>query len=160
MEGLAPGGLWCASFTDVGPDPDRALAEANADLLVSLVEPFEMHRRYPDFEPWLEAHPDRSRRHPIPDWGVVDDDEMLNTVEQLTGLVLTGHRLVLHCGAGMGRTGILATLVLVELGMPVAQAAEHVRTHRSGAGPDSPNQEQQVERLSARIEANRRTAGG
>jgi hypothetical protein len=40
-----------------------------------------------EFEPWLEANPDRCRRHPIPDWNVVDDDEMLNTVDQLTGLL-------------------------------------------------------------------------
>jgi protein-tyrosine phosphatase len=155
LEGLAGGGLWCASFTDVGPDPDQALADAGADMLVSLVQPEEMHRRYFEFEPWLEAHPDRSRRHPIPDWGVVDDEEMMNIVDQLTGLVATGHTLILHCGAGMGRTGILATLVLVTLGMPVEQAAVHVRAHRAGAGPDSIYQEQQVARLAARIEANR-----
>lgn len=155
LEALAPGGLWCASFTDVGPDPDRALAEAQADLLVSLVQVEEMHKRYPDFEGWLDAHPDRSRRHPIPDWGVVDDDEMLNTVDQLTGLVMTGHTLILHCGAGMGRTGILSILVLVTLGMPYDQARVHVRTHRGGAGPDSAHQEEQLDRLAARIEANR-----
>ena len=156
LVGLAPGALWCASFTDVGPDPEQALADAQADLLVSLVQVEEMHMRYPDFEGWLHEHPDRCRRHPIPDWGVVDDDEMLNTVEQLTGLVMTGHSLVLHCGAGMGRTGILSILVLVTLGMPYEQAAVHVRAHRGGAGPDSTHQQEQLDRLAARIEANRR----
>jgi len=155
LEGLAPGGLWCASFTDVGPDPDAALAAADADLLVSLVLPEEMHYRYPEFEPWLEANPGRCRRHPIPDWNVVDDDEMLNTVDQLTGLLLTDHTLILHCGAGMGRTGILSILVLVELGMPHEEAAVHVRRHRAGAGADSTPQQEQVDRLVARITARR-----
>ena len=155
LEGRAPGALWCASFTDVGADPDGALAAAGADMLVSLVETPEIHMRFPDFEHWLADHPDRARRHPIPDWGVVDDDELINTVDQLTGLVLTGHKLILHCGAGMGRTGVLATLVLVTLGMPYDEAVVHVRTHRAGAGPDSEQQRDQLDRLATRIVANR-----
>jgi hypothetical protein len=95
----------------------------------------------------------RSRRHPIPDWGVVGDDELLNTADQLTGLVATGHKLILHCGAGMGRTGILSTLVLVNLGVAYLEAATHVRAHRGGAGPDSQLQREQLERVAARIEA-------
>lgn len=155
LEGRAPGALWCASFTDVGPDPDGALAAAEADMLVSLVETPEIHMRFPPFEQWLADHPDRARRHPIPDWGVVDDDDLLNTVDQLTGLVLTGHRLILHCGAGMGRTGVLSTLVLVTLGMSLDDAATHVRTHRAGAGPDSEIQRDQLTRLARRIIDNR-----
>ncbi|MGE0795941.1 MAG: tyrosine-protein phosphatase [Acidimicrobiia bacterium] len=155
LNDLAPGALWCASFSDVGPDPDAALAQAGADILVSLVETPEIHLRFPDFERWLDENPSRSRRHPIPDWGVVGDDELLNTADQLTGLVATGHKLILHCGAGMGRTGILSTLVLVNLGVPHAEAALHVRAHRGGAGPDSQLQREQLDRVAARIEAAR-----
>jgi protein-tyrosine phosphatase len=153
LNDLATGALWCASFTDVGPDPDAALALAGADILVSLVETPEIHMRFPDFERWLNENPARSRRHPIPDWGVVGDDELLNTADQLTGLVATGHKLILHCGAGMGRTGILSTLVLVNLGVPYLEAATHVRAHRGGAGPDSQLQREQLERVAGRIEA-------
>lgn len=151
LQGRATGALWNASFTDVGPDPDKALEDAGADILVSLIETSEMHRRYPDFERWLDENPDRSRRHPIPDWGVVGDDELLNTADQLTGLVMTGHKLVLHCGAGMGRTGILSILVMINLGMTYEEAAVHVRRHRGGAGPDSPAQHDQLSRLADRI---------
>jgi protein tyrosine/serine phosphatase len=155
LNDLAPGSLWCASFTDVGRDPDGALHSAGADILVSLVEPHEIHLRaaeFPGFEQWLEDNPARTRRHPIPDWGVVDDDELINTADQLTGLVATGHKLILHCGAGMGRTGVLSTLVLVNLGMPYEEAAVHVRTHRGGAGPDSNMQKEQLERVVARVD--------
>ncbi|HEY2330456.1 MAG TPA: tyrosine-protein phosphatase [Acidimicrobiales bacterium] len=155
LDDLATGALWCASFSDVGPDPDGALAQAGADILVSLVETPEIHMRFPDFERWLDENPVRSRRHPIPDWGVVGDDELLNTADQLTGLVTTGHKLILHCGAGMGRTGILSTLVLVNLGVPYQEAADHVRAYRGGAGPDSQLQREQLERVAARIEAAR-----
>jgi protein-tyrosine phosphatase len=150
---LAPGALWCASFTDVGPAPDAALDKAGADILVSLVERPEIHMRYPAFEQWLADNPTRSRHHPIPDWGVVSDDELLNTAEQLTALVLRGHKLILHCGAGMGRTGILSILVLVSLGMPYDEAAVHVRKHRGGAGPDSTPQIEQLARVVPRISA-------
>lgn len=155
LDDLASGALWCASFTDVGPDPDAALAEADADILVSLVETPEIHLRFPAFERWLDENPARSRRHPIPDWGIVGDDELLNTADQLTGLVATGHKLILHCGAGMGRTGILSILVLVNLGVPYDEAVLHVRTHRGGAGPDSQQQREQLDRVVARIEGSR-----
>jgi protein-tyrosine phosphatase len=119
------------------------------------VQPEEIKlRHFTHFEEWMAEHPDKVRRHPIPDWGTVDDDEMLNTVDQLTGLVLEGHKLILHCGAGMGRTGILSTLVLVSLGMPYEEAAVHVRAHRAGAGPDSEHQRLQLERLAERIAGN------
>ena len=55
----------------------------------------------------------------------------------------------------MGRTGILSILVLVTLGMPYEQAAVHVRRHRGGAGPDSAHQQEQLDRLAGRIDANR-----
>lgn len=85
--------------------------------------------------------------------GVVDDDELLRTVEELTALVRSGQRLVLHCGAGIGRTGIVSTLILVSLGMDRVDAAAHVRTHRLGAGPDSEHQQEQLDRVAARIAA-------
>src|SRR5688500_17480476 len=131
--GRAPGALFCASFSDVGPDPDAALDSVGADLLLSLIETPEIHLRVPESEAWLEDHPERARRAPIPDWGVVHDDDLVKIVDEVTADVRAGRRVVLHCGAGMGRTGVVATLVLVQLGVPLPEAAIHVRTHRGGA---------------------------
>ena len=147
----APGGLVVASFSDVGPDPDAALAKAGADVLVSLIEEHEMELRFPAFVHWLDDHPDRAAHWPIPDWGTIPDDELIEVVDDVVTRVRDGQRVVLHCGAGIGRTGVVSTLVLVELGMEQTEAAVHVRAHRGGAGPDTDMQQHQLDRVAARI---------
>lgn len=145
--GKAPGRLFVASFTDVGPDPAKALDSVDADILVCLIEPFEIDLRFPEFKDWLVENLDRSMHWPIPDWGVLPDDEMLALVADVVHKLRDGQDIVLHCGAGIGRTGVVSILAMVSMGMPVEEAALWVRKHRGGAGPDSQHQQDQVERL-------------
>jgi hypothetical protein len=151
LEGRAPGHLFVASFTDVGPDPDKALAQASADVLVCLIEEYEIHLRFPEFSDWLVANPERARHWPIPDWGVVGDDELYDLVAQVVAMLRDGRRVILHCGAGIGRTGVVSILVMVTLGMPYEEAPVWVRKHRGGAGPDTTSQQEQLDRLVPRI---------
>ena len=44
-----------------------------------------------------------------------------------------GHRVLLHCRGGLGRTGTIAARLLVELGMPADEAIATVRHAREGA---------------------------
>lgn len=155
LAGLAPGRLFVASFTDVGPDPDAALDGAGADVLVCLIEEYEIHLRFPAFVTWLDEHPGRSAHWPIPDWGTVPDDELLEIVDDVVARLRDGRGVILHCGAGIGRTGVVATLALVSLGMPPDEAPGWVRAHRGGAGPDSTAQMEQLERVTARLAAGR-----
>lgn len=52
---------------------------------------------------------------------------------RLRRLLRRGGRLVIHCRAGLGRAGTIAARLLVELGMPAAEAVSRVRRARPGA---------------------------
>jgi protein-tyrosine phosphatase len=47
-----------------------------------------------------------------------------------------GEHLLMHCAAGIGRTGMIAACILVRQGMTVQDSLERVRTSRPGAGPE------------------------
>ncbi len=44
-----------------------------------------------------------------------------------------GQRVVLHCRGGLGRTGLVAALLLIETGVPAQEAIVRVRSARPGA---------------------------
>jgi protein-tyrosine phosphatase len=72
----------------------------------------------------------------------------------LAGLVervVAGQRLIVHCGAGIGRAGTTAVAVLVSLAVPLDEALEHVRRHRPAAGPEAGAQLELVRRLQERV---------
>jgi hypothetical protein len=149
------GQLVLGSFTDVGPDPDGALTEGGCDILVSLIQDDEIAMRFPDYGDWLASAGDKAIRLPIPDYGITDDDKLQQLVAQIVAIVEGGTSVLVHCGGGIGRAGVVATLVLVSLGWNLPEAAAHVRANRPGAGPDSPAQHEQLERVAAVLASNR-----
>lgn len=81
----------------------------------------------------------------IPDGGLPDDEEeffdlALEVAEELR----SGTCVLIHCYAGEGRTGMLATCVLMALGLSLEQAETAVR--RAGAGAETPQQRQLLAR--------------
>jgi hypothetical protein len=151
-----PGRLYATGFTDVGPDPDRALGDVEADTLLCLLTRADIDQRFPPFHGWLEANllTGRSWWFPIDDGGVADDDEMLALVEAVTSALGDGRCLVTHCWAGIGRTSLvcaLAVVALTDAGLDAALAL--VRAARLGAGPENPVQRSHLERLARRLGA-------
>jgi hypothetical protein len=149
-----PGRLYATGFTDVGPDPDRALQAVEADTLVCLLTRHDIDLRFPAFHEWMEENllSGRSWWFPIDDGGVADEEEMLALVEAVTEALRAGRRLVTHCGAGIGRTSLvcgLALVVLADLGLDAALA--QVRAARLGAGPENPLQRSHLQRLAHRL---------
>lgn len=148
LPSTVPGELWVAGFSVVGPNPASVLDEIGATTLVCLLEKVEIDRRYPEFAEWLsEPGRHRARWFPIEDFEVAEDEATADLVGALVDDLCDGERIVLHCGAGIGRTGLIASLVLCQLGMEPDEALAVVRAARPGAGPQSPAQDAQLHRL-------------
>jgi protein-tyrosine phosphatase len=117
-------------------DDLQAMAQFHgAAILVTLLEDAEIVRRLaPDFS-------DRARRaglelisFPIPDGWVpwsVEAASML--VESLLDRLRSGKTVVVHCMAGLGRTGTIAACCLVACGRSPAEAIGIVRSARPGS---------------------------
>ena len=145
-----PGELWLTGFSVVGPDPIAALAATGADEVVCLITETEIERRYPEYLAWLRSGP--ARHIPIEDFDVAPDADMAAAATDLAAALRDGRGLLVHCGAGLGRAGTLAILVLHELGVDGATARTLVRRHRPGAGPQSLEQDAQVKRLTRTVQ--------
>jgi protein-tyrosine phosphatase len=151
------GALVLCGLDAIGPDPAALLTVVRADVAVCLQTDDELLRRYPDYPAWLAApDPHEALRLPTPDHMVADDEAVIDLVTDVHGRLGVGQRVVVHCGAGWGRAGVIATLVMCTSGADIATALRDLRAARPAAGPQSADQDSQVERLAARL----RSAGG
>lgn len=133
-----PGQLWLAGKHYVGPDPEAALARTGTTTMVCLNERHEIDERYPAYVEWLAANqPDRAVWWPIPDLHAPSIDAAAPMLDGLLARLRRGERLLVHCGAGVGRAGTVAAALLVRDGLDGAQALEIVAAHRPLAGPES-----------------------
>ncbi len=150
--GDVPGGLHLCGLEVVGPDPDAVLDHVEASVLVCLQTDEEILRRYPTYIGWLGA----SRSHavlrlPTPDYLVSSDDEVLSLVGMVFGHLEDGRNVLVHCGAGWGRAGVIAVLIMAAGGSTVEDAVRDLRLARPSAGPESAQQIGQVDRLATRL---------
>jgi hypothetical protein len=144
------GRLWLCGKRFVGPDPEEALAAVGADGIVCLCESHELQDRYPDYVDWLSTERVRAIWFPIPD---VHAPEVATAIELLDGLrarLFTGERLIMHCGAGVGRAGTMAAALLIRMGLSHTQALSTVAAHRPMAGPEAGAQEAFLVRIADR----------
>ena len=134
-----PGHLWLCGKHAVGPDHLALMAEVGADLVVCLCEPSELADRYPGYVEWLEAERRPGGKaiwFPIPDLHAPRVERVRPLLEQLGDSVRLGRRMLMHCGAGFGRTGTLAVALLMHMGVPLDDAVSAVRQARPRAGPE------------------------
>jgi protein-tyrosine phosphatase len=80
--------------------------------------------------------PFRWQHLPMRDFGLgADPVAFRQGVEQLSHSLALGQQVLLHCAAGIGRTGTVAACVLKSLGLPAVQALRQVR--EAGSNPQS-----------------------
>ena len=86
----------------------------------------------------------------IPDYGVPQDEgTFLNLIRSIAHHLQKGERVLIHCGAGCGRTGTVAICVLMALGLGKDEAEERVKS--AGSCPETSEQWEWVERVSEHL---------
>ncbi len=101
----------------------------------------EVEAKSPEYARLLRngGTPWRQVMFPIEDYGVPSDRQrFLAFVVQVAQSLRAGDYMLAHCAAGVGRTGLLASAVLVALGLPVDEAIERVSL--TGSYPERPEQ--------------------
>lgn len=115
----------------------RAIERWNAAALVTLIEEHEMQSLcVPNLgNAVTDAH---MIWHylPIRDVGIPDakfEETWSTSGAELRAIVRDGFNVLIHCKGGLGRAGMVAARLLIELGMDPGKAVQAVRTVRPGA---------------------------
>jgi protein-tyrosine phosphatase len=88
----------------------------------------------------------------VPDHGIPEDERVfLKTVRRAADWLRTGERVLVHCGAGIGRTGMFAICSLVALGIS-PEAAERT-IDEAGSGPEKDVQRDFIRRVSTDLQS-------
>ncbi|WP_421994749.1 protein-tyrosine phosphatase family protein [Roseococcus sp.] len=139
-----PGGLWLSAMPGrAAPLGDFLAATAAAKIgqVLCLAGDAEIAAKAPDYAALLASGdlPWIWRAHPIEDFGVPEDAAgFVACIAQTAALLRQGERIVLHCAAGIGRTGMAAQCLLLTLGLDRAEALARVTA--AGSHPETARQ--------------------
>ena len=145
------GAVWLHSMPGRLETWDAFLAEAGRErisLIVCLTPRHEIAPLSPAYEAALRAGTLPMRWLPLPmrDFGLADNlRDFRAGIERLAEAVTAGDAALLHCAAGIGRTGTSAACLLKRLGAPTAVALQRVR--EAGSNPESALQQGLIERF-------------
>ncbi len=127
------------------PGRNEALREAfnqirllSIDRIICLAPLNDIRRTLPSYADAIESGnlPCACRLYPIEDFGVPKDLEPLGVFTKDTAKLLNdSKRLLMHCGAGIGRTGTVACCILLALGVSEGDAVATVR--QAGSRPEN-----------------------
>ncbi|SDX62025.1 Tyrosine phosphatase family protein [Roseicitreum antarcticum] len=121
---------------------------ADVGLVVCLAEASETQAMAPEYAATLQSGtlPFPVLQFPVRDLGVPADATAFTALtHDIAGALREGERAVLHCRAGVGRTGMAAQAVLFALGMSPAGAQRHICN--AGSRCETPAQAQFIERI-------------
>jgi len=115
------------------------LSEKDIQTVISLTSLDEIRMKAPHYAKAIEAGslPFNRISFPIRDFSVPEDrDAYLRLVKETASNIKSGDSVLVHCGAGIGRTGMFAACVLLALGLKKPDALAHVRS--AGSEPEMP----------------------
>ncbi len=120
--------------------------------LVCLTPLDEIQEKSPTYAAAIEEGtvPVPIRHLPIRDYQGPDDDQAFQrmTVE-VADRLRRGETILVHCGSGIGRTGMFAIGILMALGLSAEEARQAVGA--AGSGPERQVQEKALRRLATRL---------
>lgn len=144
-----PGALWLGSMPgrfESWSDFEAQARRAGLALVVCLTPRSELAELSPRYHAALAqgTAPFRWLNLPMPNFGVPDDAAgFRHDVQEIARALERGQSVMLHCAAGLGRTGSTAACVLKSLGLPTEEALQRVRD--AGSNPQNAQQSGLVE---------------
>ncbi|MES2975442.1 MAG: tyrosine-protein phosphatase [Pseudomonadota bacterium] len=145
LPAAVPGSLWLSSMPGRTLDWPDFLAEAHArdlGLVVCLTPVDEMEELSPTYAKAVKQHEAPfeaagSWMHlPARNFGTPADPQRFREgIESIAQRLQAGEAVLLHCAAGMGRTGTAAACVLKSLGLESAAALQRIRD--AGSNPQN-----------------------
>lgn len=128
-------------------DEMAALRAAGVDMLVCLLTRSEQDDLDLRDEREAAGRAGLGFRHlPIVDLGVPEPERVVSLVAELVARLTAGGHVVVHCRAGIGRSSLIAAMVLVRLGMDVEVAWEVIAAARGVPVPETDEQRRWVRR--------------
>jgi protein-tyrosine phosphatase len=133
-------------------DLARLRQHYGTDVLVTLLEAEDFAQlQIPDLLSEAQAQGMETRWFPIPDYGTPSSmQELIELVQFILVRAEQGQTIVIHCKAGLGRTGLVSAACLVALGCSVDGAFALVRKIRPGS-VETPGQEAYVAEFAQKL---------
>jgi len=130
---------------------EAELAAHAVDRIISLTGLAEIRAKSPAFAQAIAAgFPKPRTEFPMEDFGVpADRAGFLALAQEMAADLRRGETLLVHCGAGIGRTGTLAASALICLGLDETAALQAVG--QAGAGPETDEQSDLVRWVAAQV---------
>ena len=123
---------------------DRFCEEQIAVIVLLASDEECLHRTGCNLRAWYLKEGFQVLYLPIPDFGVPAKDDLEQGVQHTIAYAQAGHHIVIHCSAGIGRTGLfMAYLAKRCLGLSGAEALQWVR-HYIPRAVETPEQQRLV----------------